>query len=77
MSLQSLLHLQDWFNLRKTEKLRACKMSTTQATTAPIQTTQIAIIGSGFGGLAMAIRLIQAYVHDFIIIKKKKNIKNN
>ena len=74
MSLQSLLHLQDWFNLRKTEKLRACKMSKTQATTAPIQTTKIAIIGSGFGGLAMAIRLIQANVHDFIILEKANDV---
>lgn len=34
------------------------------------QTTQVAIIGSGFGGLAMAIRLLQANIHDFIILEK-------
>ena len=32
------------------------------------QQTQVAIIGAGFGGLAMAIRLLQNNFHDFIIL---------
>lgn len=32
--------------------------------------TQIAIIGGGFGGIAMAIRLIQNNMHDFVILEK-------
>lgn len=38
------------------------------------QTTQIAIIGAGFGGLAMAIRLLQANIHDFIILEKADDV---
>ena len=49
-------------------------MSTTFSSDANIQTTQIAIIGSGFGGLAMAIRLIQADIHDFIILEKADDV---
>ena len=36
--------------------------------------TQVAIIGSGFGGLAMAIRLLQANIHDFIILEKADDV---
>ena len=39
-----------------------------------IQTTQIAIIGAGFGGLAMAIRLLQANIQDFIILEKADDV---
>ena len=35
-----------------------------------IQKTQIAIIGGGFGGIAMAIRLLQNNIQDFIILEK-------
>lgn len=49
-------------------------MGTTQTTTAQIQSTQVAIIGSGFGGLATAIRLIQANMHDFIILEKANDV---
>lgn len=40
----------------------------------PTQKTQIAIIGAGFGGLAMAIRLLQANIHDFIILEKADDV---
>ena len=40
----------------------------------PTQSTQIAIIGAGFGGLAMAIRLLQANIHDFIILEKADDV---
>lgn len=36
--------------------------------------TQVAIIGAGFGGLAMAIRLLQANIHDFIILEKADDV---
>ena len=32
--------------------------------------TKVAIIGAGFGGIAMAIRLQQQGIHDFIILEK-------
>ena len=34
------------------------------------QKTKIAIIGAGFGGLAMAIRLLQNKQTDFLILEK-------
>jgi cation diffusion facilitator CzcD-associated flavoprotein CzcO len=49
-------------------------MSTTSAVKAKTQTTQVAIIGAGFGGLAMAIRLIKANIHDFIIVEKANDV---
>lgn len=49
-------------------------MSTAPTTEAKTQSTQVAIIGSGFGGLAMAIRLLQANIHDFIILEKADNV---
>lgn len=36
--------------------------------------TQVAIIGAGFGGLAMAIRLLQANIYDFIILEKANDV---
>ncbi len=39
-----------------------------------INRTKIAIIGSGFGGIAMAIRLIQSNIHDFIILEKANDV---
>lgn len=39
-----------------------------------INKVQIAIIGAGFGGLAMAIRLIQNNIHDFIILEKANDV---
>ena len=38
------------------------------------QQTQIAIIGAGFGGLAMAIRLLQNNIQDFVILEKANDI---
>jgi cyclohexanone monooxygenase len=35
-----------------------------------VQKTQIAIIGGGFGGIAMAIRLLQSNIQDFVILEK-------
>lgn len=49
-------------------------MSTAPTTEAKTQSTQVAIIGSGFGGLAMAIRLLQANIHDFIILEKADDV---
>lgn len=39
-----------------------------------ISTTKIAIIGAGFGGIAMAIRLQQSGIHDFVILEKSNDI---
>ncbi len=39
-----------------------------------IQKTKVAIIGSGFGGLAMAIRLLQSQIHDFVILEKSNDV---
>ena len=36
--------------------------------------TGIAIIGSGFGGVGMAIRLQQAGFHDFVILEKEGDV---
>ena len=38
------------------------------------QTTSVAIIGAGFGGIAMAIRLLQAGIQDFIILEKADDV---
>ena len=41
--------------------------------TSPTHThpyTKVAIIGAGFGGIAMAIRLQQQGIHNFIILEK-------
>lgn len=37
-------------------------------------TTRVAIIGAGFGGIAMAIRLQQQGMHDFVILEKSNDI---
>ena len=34
-----------------------------------IQKTKVAIIGAGFGGLAMSIRLLQIQMNDFVILE--------
>lgn len=39
-----------------------------------VQKPRIVIIGAGFGGIAIAIRLIQANIHDFIILEKAHNV---
>ncbi len=41
-----------------------------QNATVVTKQTKIAIIGAGFGGLAMAIRLIQTQVKDFVLLEK-------
>ena len=38
------------------------------------QKTRVAIIGAGFGGIAMAIRLLQAGIQDFIILEKANDV---
>ena len=38
------------------------------------QQTQVAIIGAGFGGLAMAIRLLQNNIQDFVILEKAHDV---
>ena len=35
---------------------------------------QVAIIGAGFGGLAMAIRLLQRNIHNFVILEKSNEV---
>jgi cation diffusion facilitator CzcD-associated flavoprotein CzcO len=44
-----------------------------QSQTLPTH-TKIAIIGAGFGGLAMAIRLLQNHIHDFVILEKTSEV---
>ena len=39
-----------------------------------LQKTRVAIIGAGFGGLAMAIRLLQSGIQDFIILEKASDV---
>ena len=39
-----------------------------------IQKTKVAIIGAGFGGLAMAIRLLQSQINDFVILEKTNDV---
>ncbi|MCB8767572.1 flavin-containing monooxygenase [Acinetobacter soli] len=39
-----------------------------------IQTIKIAIIGAGFGGLAMAIRLLQNNIRDFVVLEKAADL---
>lgn len=45
----------------------------TQSQPMPAQ-TKIAIIGAGFGGLAMAIRLLQSNINDFVILEKANEV---
>ena len=35
---------------------------------------QVAIIGAGFGGLAMAIRLLQRNIQNFVILEKSNEV---
>lgn len=35
---------------------------------------QVAIIGAGFGGLAIAIRLLQHHIHNFVILEKSDEV---
>lgn len=44
------------------------------SSTQNIQKTTIAIIGAGFGGLGMAIRLLQSGIRDFIILEKADDV---
>lgn len=44
------------------------------STNHAVQKTKIAIIGAGFGGLAMAIRLLQQQITDFIILEKANEV---
>ena len=39
-----------------------------------IQKTKVAIIGAGFGGLAMSIRLLQSQIKDFVILEKTNDV---
>ena len=39
-----------------------------------VQKTTVAIIGAGFGGLAMAIRLLQNQNNDFVILEKASDV---
>ncbi|MEG2432193.1 MAG: NAD(P)/FAD-dependent oxidoreductase, partial [Acinetobacter sp.] len=41
---------------------------------APVQRSKILIVGSGFGGLGMAIRLKQQGIHDFKIIERAAEV---
>ena len=41
-----------------------------QAANSTTPQVKIAIIGAGFGGLAMAIRLLQNNIRDFVILEK-------
>ena len=45
-----------------------------QAANSTTPQVKIAIIGAGFGGLAMAIRLLQNNIRDFVILKKASEI---
>jgi len=48
--------------------------------TSPTHThpyTKVAIIGAGFGGIAMAIRLQQQGIHNFIILEKDSDFGGN
>ena len=44
------------------------------STNHAVQKTKIAIIGAGFGGLAMAIRLLQQQMTDFMILEKADEV---
>ena len=44
------------------------------STNHAVQKTKIAIIGAGFGGLAMAIRLLQQQMTDFMILEKANEV---
>ncbi|WP_130802678.1 flavin-containing monooxygenase [Acinetobacter ihumii] len=44
------------------------------STVNTIQKTKVAIIGAGFGGLAMAIRLLQKNIQDFVILEKAQDV---
>lgn len=49
-------------------------MRDTTQSRQPPQQTQVAIIGAGFGGLAMAIRLLQNNIQDFVILEKANDV---
>ncbi len=45
-----------------------------QAANSTPPQVKIAIIGAGFGGLAMAIRLLQNNIRNFVILEKASEI---
>ncbi|MBD1229766.1 hypothetical protein IDM33_00675 [Acinetobacter seifertii] len=50
-----------------------CRVYNAQCKQNAIQKTKIAIIGAEFGGLAMAIRLLQNKQTDFLILEKSND----
>lgn len=53
---------------------RICRVSNAKRKTTCYSKTKIAIIGAGFGGLAMAIRLLQSQQSDFFILEKSNDV---
>ena len=49
-------------------------MDESDVTKNAIQKTKVAIIGAGFGGLAIAIRLLQSQINDFVILEKTNDV---
>jgi len=39
-----------------------------------VEQTEVAIIGSGFSGICMGIKLKQAGIHDFVILEKDDDL---
>ena len=67
----SVIHLS--YKKIKVYKANKIMRNTTQIKQTA-QQTQIAIIGAGFGGLAMAIRLLKNNIQDFVILEKAHDI---
>ena len=40
----------------------------------PANDVQVAIVGAGFGGLCMGIRLLEAGIRDFVILEKDREV---
>lgn len=51
-----------------------CRVSNAKRKARCYSKTKIAIIGAGFGGLAMAIRLLQNQQQDFVILEKSNDV---
>lgn len=61
-------------DVKNTEPIRSRQAGPAEVRASPAQELGVLIIGAGFGGLGMAIRLKQAGMDDFLIVEKDADV---